>query len=83
MQAVCLKIKYNVNTTGQTCIQGDVRLVGGASERDGRVEVCNNGLWGTVCDDGWTVTDANVVCAQLGFDPGMCISISSFQTLNK
>jgi hypothetical protein len=30
------------------------------------VEICNNRAWGTVCDDGWTATDASVVCGQLG-----------------
>lgn len=47
--------------------QGDIRLVGGTSELEGRVEFCNNRVWGTVCDDAWGTPDATVVCRQLGF----------------
>ena len=46
---------------------GDVRLVGGSNFTEGRVEVCYNNTWGTVCDNGFGVEDATVVCRQLGF----------------
>jgi len=44
-----------------------VRLVGGSSSQEGRVEVFHGGVWGTVCDDGFTNASARVICNMLGY----------------
>ena len=56
------------NTTSQPeCSSGDLRLVGGERESEGRVEICVEEFWGTVCDSGWDQKEALVVCREIGF----------------
>ena len=54
-------------TVEPPCTPRAVRLVGGSNQLQGRVEVCYNGRWGTVCEDRFNTTEANVVCRMLGY----------------
>ena len=55
-----------VFSTEDTCVEGDVRLMGGSDAKEGRVEICRENVWGTVCNDSWTDANSLVVCTQLG-----------------
>ena len=52
-----------------SCNNGDARLVGGINKLGGRVEICYNKIWGSVCHNFWDIYDANVICKQLGHQP--------------
>ena len=51
-----------------SCTHGSVQLVNGSTSNQGRVEVCVCPSWGTVCDDNFGISEARVVCRQLGYD---------------
>ena len=57
------------------CSDGDVLLMNGSvptiGQREGRIEICQNNIYGTVCDDFWDRLDGDVVCRQLNFTAGM------------
>ena len=64
-----------IGTLKADCTEGEVRLVNGNTQYEGRVEVCINKVWGTVCSrqhsrwswwHSWDTFDSNVVCRQAG-----------------
>ena len=59
---------YCTNTVHPAqCKDGDVRLVEGATDLEGRVELCLGQRWGTISYGGWSNTAAQVVCNHLGY----------------
>ena len=48
-------------------MNGTVRLVNGRRASEGSVQICVNGVWGHVCRDYWSSSNARVVCRQLGY----------------
>ncbi len=62
----CCKYDIPILLGFSGCPEGGVRLVDGATYTEGRVEICINNEWGSVCNQSWDIADANVVCRQLG-----------------
>ena len=59
--------QYLKYTLFLVCSDGDVRLVGGAVQTEGTVEICSRSLWGAIAAEGWSAVDAAVVCNQLRY----------------
>ena len=60
-------MKSIVVVSDRECNENDVRLIDGQTAHDGKVEICQDGIWGSVCDDRWDYKDAEVVCQQLRY----------------
>ena len=63
----CIFLMAELTVFYAACTQGDIRLVAGALSNEGRVEVCNQNQWGSVCSIGWGVPDARVACYHAGY----------------
>ena len=57
---ICISSYLSITT-------GQLRLAGSNVAGEGRVEICMDNEWGTVCDDSWGRADAIVVCRKLGY----------------
>ena len=53
--------------THSNCSDGEIRLAGKVTTTSGRLEICYNKVWGTVCSRGWELKDSYVACRELGF----------------
>ena len=63
-----MNIRTDISTPPGNCTEGELRLMGGANLAEGRVEICINNAWGTVCDNRFRMEEALVICRQLDLD---------------
>ena len=72
----CFNLHFLIITDNNTTPL-QLRLVNGGNEREGRLEILYYGIWGTVCDEGFTFNSANVACRRLGY-PGALLVKTDF-----
>ena len=66
--------RYIASTSA--CSTGELRLVNGDGNSNGRVETCLGGIWGTICNIGWDDEDAASICQSLGYSSGgACVHV--------
>lgn len=63
-------------------MENSLRLRYGLNKYSGRLEIFHNRIWGGICDDFFSLTDANVACRQLGFDGARSFKCCSLLYLN-
>ena len=68
-----LAYNYYFIVDHEECNEGEVRLVNGTVKKEGRLEICNNGIWGGICSYSFTQIDGYIACKQMGYDNGMRI----------
>ena len=59
------------------CVNGEIILVGGETEREGTLEICYSRRWKTVCNINWENQSTAAVCEQLGFSAKGRLCINS------
>ena len=79
------RLYTGADTLNDNCSHGELRIASRSDDSEalsseGRLEICVNGVWGTICGIRYGTRDANVACRQLGYDDqGMCMmDINSF-----
>ncbi len=59
-------------------MEGEIRLVAGSTHMEGRIELCSNGRWGTVCGGGWTERKTALVCSKLGYSSASKVNVRKY-----